>query len=414
MMRIPILRARGFCTLTALVCLAGTSGVDANDWPRYLGPQFNLTSTETNWVGQWPEKGPKILWRANVGIGASSVAISNGRLYTMGNVNNKDTVSCLNALTGKPVWQHAFDAPLDKRSFEGGPAGTPTVDGDLVFTLNHQGKLHCLNAGTGAVVWQKNVVSEFSGSQPRWGYAGSPLVEGDLLILDIGGPSHSTIALNKTDGALVWRNGRDRAGYASPVPFTHQDTRGVLVFKARDLVALNVANGEELWRHPWKTSWDVNASTPVVAGPDLIFVSTGYGVGCALIKLQEGQPVELWKNNALASQFNTPVVAGNHVYGIHGMAGKGTLKCLSLHTGEVRWSFPDVGCGSLMLAGDRLIVLGEQGDLIVGRATADEFIVQSRARVLTGRCWVVPVLSHGLLYCRDNNGNLVVLDLRAE
>jgi outer membrane protein assembly factor BamB len=408
------LRTRIMCALTAAFCAALSLDADANDWPRYLGPQFNLTSTETNWVSQWPEKGPKILWRAHVGIGASSVATSNGRLYTMGNVNNKDTISCLDALTGKVAWQHAFDAPLEKRQFEGGPAATPTVSGDRVFTLNHQGKVHCLNAQTGAVIWQKNVVSDFSGSQPRWGYAGSPLVDGDLVILDIGGPSHSTVALNKTDGSLVWRNGRDRAGYASPVPFTHQDTRGVMVFKARDLVAINLGTGEELWRHPWKTSWDVNATTPVVAGSDLVFVSTGYGVGCALIKLQDGKPVEAWKNNALATQFNTPVVAGNHVYGIHGSAGKGELKCLSLQTGEVRWTYPDVGCGSLMLAGDRLIVLGEQGDLIIGKASPDEFIVQARARVLTGRCWVVPVLSNGLLYCRDNTGNLIALDLRPE
>jgi outer membrane protein assembly factor BamB len=398
-------------TATLMLCAALSAAAYAEDWPRYLGPNFNLTSTETDWSSDWPESGPKVLWKGNVGTGASSVAISNGRLYTMGNSANRDIVSCLEAATGKLIWRYQFDAPLEKRSFEGGPAATPTVSGNLVFTLNHQGKVHCLDAEKGTVVWQKDLVADFGGVTPRWGYAGSPLVNGALLILDVGGPTHSTVALNKSDGAMIWHAGRDRAGYASPVPFTQSSTPVVLMFKARDLVALNLTNGTELWRHPWKTSWDVNAAAPVVVDNERIFISSGYGVGSTLIKVENGQPVELWTSKALAAQFNTPVVADGVVYGIHGNAGKGSIHCLSLETGELRWSHPDVGCGSLMLAGDRLIVLGERGDLIVGKANPDSFQPLSRAKVLPGRCWVVPVLSNGKLYCRDNSGNVVCLDL---
>lgn len=386
------------------------SPIGAEDWPRYLGAKFHLTSTETDWSHQWPPTGPRVLWRANLGPGASSMVTRDGRLHTIGNVNDRDIVYGFDAQNGKELWRHTYACPLDKRSFEGGPASTPTVDEDRLYTLSHQGDLFCLNAQTGAVLWQRNVRTDFNGVRPRWGYAGSPLIIGNQIILDIGGPGNSTIALDKVTGNPLWRSGADRAGYSTPVPFQRGNQTAVLVFKARDLVALHSQTGDELWRHPWKTSWDVNAAAPMVFD-NRIFLTSGYGVGCAVLEIKGRHVTEVWKNNALAAQFNTPVVSGNHVYGIHGNAGRGNLKCVALDTGQTLWISPDVGCGSLKLAGDRLIVLSEHGDLIIASAQPNEYRELARAKVLHNRCWVVPVLSHNRLYCRDNTGALICLDL---
>jgi outer membrane protein assembly factor BamB len=396
----------------ALATLVATSiPLFAADWPRYRGPNLDGVSAETAWSSDWPKAGPPQLWRASLGTGASSVAINAGRLYTMGNINDTDIVYCLDAATGREIWRHSYRCPLEKRQFEGGPAATPTVDGERVYTLSHDGDLFCLNAATGQVIWRKQIQHDFGGSRPRWGYAGSPLIEGDMVIVDAGGAGSSTLALNKLDGRLVWKSGNDDAGYASPIAYTAGgDTRVVVLFKARALVGKNAASGAELWRHPWQTAYDVNAPTPIVAG-NLIFITSGYNTGCAVIELRDGRPVERWRNRAIASQFNSAVLRDGHVYGIDGNTPRGDLVCVELATGEEKWRQGGFGCGSLKLAGQRLIVLGERGELFAARADSTGYNELARAQVLGGRCWVVPVLSGGRLYCKNNQGELVCLDV---
>ncbi|MCX7827461.1 MAG: PQQ-like beta-propeller repeat protein, partial [Verrucomicrobiae bacterium] len=206
-------------TRTAIICALslalGASAVGAGDWPRYRGAQNDGISTEKGWSVAWPAEGPKQLWTLAVGTGASSVSVSQGRLFTMGNKSDQDIVHCLDAATGRQLWQHTYPCPLDRRQFEGGPAATPTVDGNLVYTLSHQGHLFCLDAATGKVVWQKHLLKDLGGQRSRWGYACSPLVEGNMLIVDNGGRGASTLALNKLNGSVIWKSGDDYAGYAS-------------------------------------------------------------------------------------------------------------------------------------------------------------------------------------------------------
>src|SRR5436305_5508767 len=130
----------------------------ADDWPCWRGPNHNGISAETGWLDDWPKDGPPVAWRASVGIGFSTVAVSNGRLYTLGNAEDKDTVYCLDAVTGKQLWTHSYDAPRDPNNFEGGPTATPTADGNRVYTISRQGDLFCFDAITGKAVWSQNIV----------------------------------------------------------------------------------------------------------------------------------------------------------------------------------------------------------------------------------------------------------------
>jgi hypothetical protein len=191
----------------------------AVDWPQWRGINRDGISSETISPASWGKDGPQQLWKKGVGTGVSSVAVTGGRLYTMGNNGNMDMVFCLDANTGAEIWRHAYPQPLDDRSFEGGPAGTPTVDGDKVYTLSHEGDLFCLAASTGTVVWKKNLPRDFNGFRQKFGYAGSPLVEGNLVIVDSGGVGASTVALDKTTGEVRWKASHDEAGYSSPVAF---------------------------------------------------------------------------------------------------------------------------------------------------------------------------------------------------
>ncbi len=345
-----------------------------------------------------------------VGTGVSSVAVTGGRLYTMGNSGSMDAVYCLDAATGAEIWRHTYPQSLGKRSFEGGPAGTPTVDGDRVYTLSHEGDLFCLAASTGKVVWKKNLPRDFNGFRQKFGYAGSPLVDGNLVIVDSGGVGASTVAVDKATGAVRWKAGNDEAGYSSPVAFELGGTRCIAIFKADALVGLNAANGEELWRYPWKTKYDINAPTPVVFG-DKIFITSGYGRGCALLQVSSGKATALWHNQNMRSQLGSPVLVRGYIYGIDGDQGGGELRCLDLRNGELKWK-QNIGGGALIAAGGHLVALNERGELIVADASPTSYRELARAQVLGGHCWVAPAVADGKIYCKNNQGSLVCLDGR--
>jgi outer membrane protein assembly factor BamB len=382
----------------------------AEDWPHYRGPAQNGVSSE-KLPSSIPKAGPKQIWKASLGTGTSAITVSAGRAYSMGNRGDKDTVYCLEAKTGREVWKHSYPLSLDKRNFEGGPASTPTIDVERVYAVSHQGDLWCLEAATGKKIWYKHYQKDLGGRRPDWGFAGSPTVEGNLLICDVGGRNASTVALNKGNGNTVWKSGDDSAGYASPVVATIGGRRMAVLFKAKHVVGLDVKSGAELWRTPWKTSYDVNAATPLVLG-DKIFVSSGYGTGCGLIAVAGNTPKEVWRNKNLKAQINSPVAWEGCLYGVDDQVGDGKLVCLDAASGQMKWSEKSVQGGALIAADGKLIVISEKGELVIADASPGGFKALSRAQVLGGRCWVQPTLADGLIYARNNQGEAVCLELK--
>jgi outer membrane protein assembly factor BamB len=384
--------------------------VSSNDWYRWRGPEANGVSHETGWSPARLTAGPKPIWSASVGTGFSSLAVSQGRLLTLGNRDDTDTVYCLDANNGKTVWTYSYPCGLYGKDYEGGPNATPAVDGAVVYTLSKAADLFCLETDTGKLVWSENVAEKVGASPPKWGFAGSPLVEGDWVVVNVG---RFGTALNKRTGQVVWTTGTSAPGYSTPVPFSFGGQPALAVFGSDSLAVLDLKSGRVLTRYPWPTSFGVNAADPVIAG-DRIFLSSGYGSGCALIQLQkEGEPALLWKNKELGNHFNSSVRVGDAIYGIDGMAGDtdGPLKCLDLKTGEVAWSAPISGTGTLIAAGGKLIVLSGRGELLVAEATPEAFKPLARCQVLGGKCWTAPVLSHGKIYCRNARGKIVCLDV---
>src|SRR5256886_4799471 len=275
-----------------VLCVVSFFQTSANDWPRWRGTDFNGISKETGWSTSWPREGPKQLWKANVGTGFSSIAVSNGRAYTLGNVNDTETIYCLEANTGKVLWKHSYACSTDPNLYEGGPNATPTVDRNTVYTFSRKGHVFALDAETGNVIWSKNIHDELGLKIPSWGFSGSPLVEGKLLIINAG-PAGT--ALDKATGKVVWSSGKESAGYSSPLPFSNGRTRAVLLFSTKALSAVDPENGRLLWEHPWKTPWGVNAADPVIVG-DKIFISSGYNQGCALLRVVGTKVSVLWRN----------------------------------------------------------------------------------------------------------------------
>ena len=401
--------------LLGLTLPALTAPAMADDWPFFRGPNYNGISAESGWTTDWPDSGPVIAWRKNVGFGVSSVVVAGNRVITMGGrkEENEEIVWCFNADSGQELWHFTYPAKFDARQFEGGPASTPTIDGSLVYALGYLGHLHCLDVNDGRVVWKKHLIDDLGGRYSSWKYSGSPLVAGGLVILDTGADGNSTVALDKTTGQKVWGAGPDLAGYSTPIPFEHLGQPGVLVFKARAMVAHDLASGREFWRIKWKTHYDANASTPTAFG-DKLFLSTGYGgrsARGALFQLGPGEPQQIWLNQDLETKMNSAVVYQDHVYCISERSG-GQLMCFTLKDGSLAWSNPDFArYGTLMMADGKLIILDEQGELIIARATPEGYKELARTKLFDDRCWVMPVLANGRIYARTNKGGMVCLDV---
>jgi len=386
--------------LTALPVLAG-------EWSGWRGPTRNGISPETGLDWQWPDEGPKVLWKASVGTGFSCVAIADGRAYTMGNRNETDTVYCLNAETGKEFWRHSYACGLDPKAYEGGPMATPAVESGRVYTISKFGHCFCLDAETGVVIWSAKFeppVRTEADYQAWWGFAGSILIAGDKLILPVG---TAGLAVDKLTGKTLWDNGPGYSGYSSPVRFEIGGQPCFAFVSGHEVVAANVADGQIRWKIPWKTTWDQNASDVIVADKRL-FVSSGHGVGCGQFDLSTDTPTPLWRNKNMRTYLSNCVLWQGSLYGFDDKE----LQCLDWQSGEVRWASSRLGLGSLILADGRLITLHENGTLLVVEATAEAYKPLARAKVLTGRCWSAPALADGSLYLRNAAGDVVCLSLR--
>lgn len=377
------------------------------DWVHYRGGTGGGVSSET--LGLPDSGGYPVLWRAKVGIGTSSFVVQSDRLYTMGHEGDADYILCLDTHSGGVLWKYRQPATLDPNLFEGGSRSTPTLHGNLLYAISHDGQAVCLNASTGALLWQRHLVQHFGGKKPEWGYSGAPLVNGDQVVFDIGAAGGSTLALNAKTGEVVWKNGSEPAGYASPLIFTLAGRRTLVVFKADCIVGLDPENGNPFWRHPWKTSYKVNAATPIQVSPDRLLLSSGYNEGASVLEMSGGNVREVWRNKNLRAHINSPVCLANLIFGIDGNTGGGNLVCLDSTTGERMWEEKSVKGGALILASGKLLIVSEKGDFVVAEASGKGFKQLSRQSVLGQRTWAQPVLSNGRIFLRDNLGNLACL-----
>ena len=354
----------------------------------------------------------KPLWRASIGTGFSTVSVSNGLVYAMGNTGSKgkdvsqhaDVIYCFDAETGEEIWRYPYPQQLDPKYYEGGTLASPTVAAGRVYTVSKDGKAFCLDAKTSEKIWNKNLLQDLGIQRTTWGLSGSPLILGDLVIYNVGTKG---VALDKNDGSVIWEHGKGPGGYATAVPFMMGQTQCVALFASKDIIGLAASTGKELWRSPWPTKYDVNAADPIIKN-DMVFISSGYDLGCTLLRLDKGGITEIWRNKNMRNKMNGSVLWEGYLYGVD---ESGELRCLDFRTGDPVWAQKGFGHGSLMIADGKLIVMAEKGNLVIAEATPDGYKVMSEAHILSPRCWSVPVLANGRIYARNAKGDLVCLDV---
>ncbi|MBI2929142.1 MAG: PQQ-binding-like beta-propeller repeat protein [Verrucomicrobia bacterium] len=403
--------ARGAAIFCAgLLWVASAWAMIAADWPQWRGPNRDGTSAEVIGFSAWPAEGPSRLWAAAVGTGFSSLAVSQGRVFTLGNANETDTVFCLSADTGKVLWSHSYACALDPNLHEGGPSATPAVEGERVYTLSKFGHLFCFDATTGTVQWRTNLIEDLGILKPEWGFAGSPFIAGDKLLLNAGGHG---LALDKLTGAVVWLSNTSRAGYSSPVPYEHDGVPAIVMFSQRRVVGAAVEDGRLLWSHAWGTQYDMNIADILLFNGD--FFITSFNRSAALLNVLGSSSALVWQKRNLSTILSPGVLLGQHLYAFHDDSdtpAEGELRCLDLTTGDLAWSKP-MWTGSLISADNKLIILAGNGELILAEVNPSAYVELARARALEGRCWTPPALADGRLYCRNAGDDVVALALAA-
>lgn len=403
----------GGAGLLAAGALALSScAASAVDWPNWRGPDHNGISRETGWDPTRLKEDSGVLWRKQIGTGFASVAVSDGRVYAMGNTGptgdekeQQDILRCLDARTGQEIWRHSYPSPLQPTNHEGGPSATPTVDAGKVYIVSKHGEVRCVDGGHGTLIWKTRVAKEQGFEPPGWGFSGSPIIVDDLIVLNMGARG---VALHKKTGQLAWANEKGSSGYASPVPYTWRGKSCAVILGHRELYAVRVDSGEVLWKQPWRTLHDENAPDPIVSG-NRLFVSTGLGTGAALFEIGDDGLKQLWRQKDFQNWLNGSVLWQGHVYGVDNKDR--ALKCVDLQTGAVEWSHGGVGVGSLMLADGRLIALSDKGTLLIAEAVPSGYREIASAQILGGKCWTVPVLSGGHIYVRNAAGDLVCVNV---
>jgi len=384
----------------------------SHDWPQWRGPSRDGISSETGLLAVWPTGGPTKLWEQSTGGGFSSTIVVAGRVYCLFQDGDREAIVCWNADTGRENWRYRYPASF-KNNFGNGPRSTPTVDGNRLYAVGATGIMTCLqiDGAQPELVWTKPLLEEFDAANLQWGTSFSPLVDGNLVYINPGGPGgKSLVALDKATGAVHWQSLDDAAGYSSPILTEIAGLRQIVFFTETGLVAVTPDQGKLLWRYPWKTDFGANIATPIVAG-DYVYISSGYGKGCALVKVEKtdnGLAANLvYKNKKMKTHFSTCVLYQDHLYGFDDTI----LTCLNFRTGEVAWKERGFDKGSVTLADGDLVILGEYGQLALAQATPAGYHEKSRFVFSTSRCWTVPVIAEGRLYVR-NEEKIACYDLR--
>lgn len=403
----------------------------AEDWAEYRGNSGNGISHE-HLAGQWSSEGPKRLWTTATPAGFSSMVVAGGKAFTViardsGN-GLAETCVALDAKNGKELWAAVTgqakysgggDSGAPGNSGGDGPRSTPAVSGNRVYVYSSRMVLSCLDAETGKVVWQKDILHDFSGKNIGWESAMSPVVDERHVYVAGGGPGQAMLAFDKATGAVAWKTGDDQMTHATPVIADILGVRQIVFMMQSGLQALEPETGNVLWSFPF-TYRTATGCSPVVCG-DIVFCSAGYDVGGAACQLTRTgttfEAKELWRikgNASVADLWSTPVCKDGYLYGMITFKkfGNGPLKCVDLQTGTVKWEQPGFGAGNVVLAGDVLIALSDDGQVVMVAATPDGYKELGRTKAIQGKCWSTPAVSNGRVYVRSTKEG-ACLDLAA-
>ena len=368
-------------------------------WSGFRGPQRDSIVHGSKIKTDWSAVPPVQMWRRPIGPAWSSFAVYNGRVYTQEQRGEEEIVGCYDLSTGKPIWKHSDNARFYESNAGPGPRATPTLYNGRVYAQGATGIVNVLDATTGAVVWKRNSVSDTGAKVPGWGIAGSPLVVNDLVIVAASG---SMVAYDLASGNPRWLGPTGGVGYSSPQLVTINGVQQVVLLNSNGAISVSLADGKLLWEHKWE---GVPIVQPGVApnGDLLVSVSESSGLRrLAVAQASGGWTVqERWTSEDIYPWFNDFVVHKGYAFGFNGSS----LVCVNLEDGKLKWKGKRYGYGQLILLPDQdvLLIVSEQGEIALAKATPDQFTELAHFPALEGKTWNHPVLVGNVLLVRNDH-----------
>ena len=400
-------------TVSRAVVAEAPADMPRPDYHQFLGPQRDGIVPGPELARSWDQP-PKQLWKVPIGAGWSGFSIVGDYVYTQEMRERREMVTCLELKSGDLVWRQFQNENDEAEGFVSaisgdGPRATPTVDQGHVYTAGSTGTVNCFDAADGKRLWSVKVLEQFGANLTEWGYSISPLVVDDKLIVTGGGKTGPTlIALNRTNGEVIWtagEGGECSDAYSSPTLATVAGVRQILIVSDKSVEGYDPETGTRLWRQdwPWKGAKHAKISQPLVASGDRLLITAAYSSGSALVQLHREadgtlRPELLWKNRNLKAKFSNPIVLGEYAYGLDMIV----LTCLDLNTGERTWKGGRFGHGQMLQVGDLTLVISENGELVLMELTPEKYTELGRIQALEGKTWNTMAIAGNLLLVRNS------------
>ena len=378
-----------------------TAATDSG-WSGFRGPKRDSVVRGSHIETDWTRQPPVEVWRRPIGPGWSSFAVHDSLFYTQEQRGNDEVVSCYNLTTGQPVWRHKDAARFYESNAGAGPRGTPTLSNGRVYSFGATGILNALDARNGSVVWSRNAASDTKTKVPAWGFASSPLVVGDVVIVATAG---ALAGYDIATGNQRWLGpATARGGYSSPHLATIGGVAQVMLVNGEGATSVNPADGTVLWKYAWEGDSIVQ---PAVTADGDVLLGSGSGLGSEVgvlrIAVEHGSggwtTKERWTSAGLKPYFNDFVVHQDLAFGFDG----NNLACIDLQNGALKWKGERYGHGQIVLLSDQdlLLVVSEEGDLALVKATPEQFKELGRFKAIKGKTWNHPVLAGDILLVRN-------------
>jgi len=391
-------------------------GQSGTGWPQWGGPQRNFMVESKGLAASWPADGPKRLWSRDLGEGHSSIIVEGNRLYTMYSKGEQEFVVALDSANGKTIWEKTNAASTAGLAMENGngPHSTPSLAGDLLFTVGVIGKLQAFDKKTGSVVWSHDLYKEYGGTKMGRGYSCSPLTWKNNVIVTVGGAGQSLMAFDQKTGSVVWKKLDYQVSPSTPTIINVDGQDQLLIVLADHIVGMDPNTGDELWSHPHNCDWGLNISLPVWGPGNILVVSSAYSGGSRGLQLnqQNGKTTvkELWASRRMRVHHGTMLRLGDLVFGSSGDFGPAPMTAVDVRTGQTVWQDRTFPKANFIYTDGKLILLDEDGVLALVTLSSQGMKVISKTNLLTHLSWTPPTLAGTRLYIRDRK-TIMALDL---
>lgn len=409
--------------------------VTDSGWAHIRGRNFSGHSPETQLADHWPAEGPPVLWVKDLGQGYSSIVVQEDRAYTQYQTLAGQFVICMNATSGKTIWEYRYDWPFEASGLYPGPRSTPTIATDHVFFATPDGSVGCLTK-TGKLVWQQDLKNDLNGKGTDFGYACAPTVVSGKVIMPVGGHGAAMVALNAKDGKILWRAGDSSASYTPALPISVDGHQQVVGYFEHDLAAFDLETGRLLWREELSKGYDEHSAWPIYRDPHL-WTSAPFQSGSQLLRLSAGDNASfgrVWQSTQMSNDVSSAVLIDEHLYGFDlaeaqskaHRPSRGVFRCIDFLSGEPTWANGDsktrpstdydanasaqtIGHANVITADGKLILFNDLGDLILARADPTQYVELARCPLLKGEiCWTTPALDRGRIFVRNHQRAICV------